>query len=68
MLGSEEERIAVIRANQDSTKKGLYDEGKQSVSISYRMNEKNQKQIGNFVCHTLFINVVPFGLTTWNVN
>jgi len=43
LLGSTEERTAVIRANQNSTNKGIYDEGKESVSISYIMNEKNQK-------------------------
>jgi hypothetical protein len=31
----EEERTAVIRANQNSTRKGLYNEGKKQVLIKF---------------------------------
>lgn len=44
--GSEEERTAVIRANQDSTKKGLYDEGKQS-DVDFELMDKEMVPYGN---------------------
>lgn len=44
--GSEEERTAVIRANQNSTKKGLYNEGKKQ-DVDFELIDKETVPYGN---------------------